>query len=465
MADPFDAYDYFAHEDKYQSFDYQGAFSRLAYALTCKTVYDGEKTDFSQFDRLQAHLKASFPHVYEAAEATLVGRSLLLSIPGADPALEPAMLIAHQDVVPVIPGTEDQWVHDAFSGHIDDEWIWGRGALDIKDMLMAELEAVEFLLASGHMLKRGIYLAFGEDEEVSSTGATALAAHMGARGMRAAFLLDEGTTTLEDAAAYGAPGTVISDICLSQKGYLNLKISVVGAGGHSSNPFGGTSLEKLACALAALSANKPQPCLTDLVAGTFEALASKITEEPFASLCADVQGNGEKIAQAAAQSRDLYPFVATTVAVDQVFGSAPAANVMPADVHAVVNFRLLPGVSAKEVAEKVAEIVEPYGAAVEILHSTPAGRQDTPEGFGYAELKTALEHFHPGVTFVPSFVCGGTDSVRYEGICDSIMRICPFRPAPSEEARGVHGVNERISKRCYAQGIRVLIRFLESTCL
>lgn len=88
---------------------------------------------------------------------------------------------------------------------------------------------------------------------------------------------------------------------------------------------------------------------------------------------------------------------------------------------------------------------------------------DATDGAGYAELKESLEHFHPGVSWVPSFVCGGTDSVRYEGVCGSIMRVCPFRPAPEEEARGVHGVNERISRRTYAQGIRVLIRLLEHT--
>ncbi len=465
MTHALDAYDYFANESDYPDFDYEGSYQRLSQALSCKTVYLGEKTDFAEFDRLQDLLRISFPHVFEAATFEKIGHSVLICVPGADPALEPAMLIAHQDVVPVIPGTEDEWVHDAFSGHIDDEWIWGRGALDIKDMLMAELEATEYLLASGRTLRRGIYLAFGEDEEVSSTGATRVAAVMAERGMRAAFLLDEGTTTLADAADYGAPGTVISDICLSQKGYLNLRISVEGAGGHSSNPFGGTSLEKLARAVAALCENKPAPELTPLVAGTFEALASQITQEPFASLASDVANNAQAIAEAAAQVRALYPFVATTVAVDQVFGSSPAANVMPADVSCVVNFRLLPGCDVDALLAEVARLVAPFGATVEKLHYTPAGRVDSPNGAGYAELKEALEHFHPGVVFVPSFVCGGTDSVRYEGICDSIMRICPFRPQPEEEARGVHGVNERISKRVYAQGERVLIRFLESTCL
>lgn len=464
MADQLDVYKHYAHEDDYSDLDYDAACRRLAKALSCKTVYTTpETTDFAEFERLQEHLKSSFPHVMEAGCFELIGHSVLITVPGRDSALDGVQLIAHQDVVPVVPGTEGQWEHDAFSGDVDDEWVWGRGALDIKDMLMAELEATEYLLAKGLEPHRTIYLAFGEDEEVRSHGATALAAEMCRRGIRTAFLVDEGTTTMFDGAAYGAPGVVVSDICLSQKGYLDLRLIAHGRGGHSSNPFGGTSLERLCRAVARLCANKPAPVLTPLVAGTFEALAPQITQEPFAALATDVAGNADRIALEASGVRDLYPFVATTVAVDQLEGSSAAANVMPGDVSCTINFRLLPGVTADDVADMVRCLVGDMEVEVEVAHYTPAGRMDSTDGVGYAELRESLEHFHPGVAWVPSFVCGGTDSVRYEEVCGSIMRVCPFRPAPEEEARGVHGVNERISRRTYAQGIRVLIRLLENT--
>ena len=89
-------------------------------------------------------------------------------------------------------------------------------------------------------------LAFGEDEEVDSHGVrTALAAELARRGVHAAFSLDEGVTTFSDAGPYGAPGVTLIDVCLSQKGYLDVRLRARGAGGHSSNPFGGTSLERL----------------------------------------------------------------------------------------------------------------------------------------------------------------------------------------------------------------------------
>ncbi len=91
-----------------------------------------------------------------------VGHSPSLRFQASNPKLPALMLIAHQDVVPV-PGTEDAWTHDPLVD-IDDTHVWGRGALDIKDMLMASLRHLS--ICSQVSAKTIIYLAFGEDEEV-----------------------------------------------------------------------------------------------------------------------------------------------------------------------------------------------------------------------------------------------------------------------------------------------------------
>ena len=460
----FDPYDYFAHEGDYPDLDVGGACARLAEAIRCRTIWQGDRTDWAEFDRLQALVRASFPHVMAAGTFELVGHSVLIRIPGSEPELAAAQLIAHQDVVPVAPGTEGAWEHDAFEGFMDETYVWGRGALDIKDMLMGELEATEYLLAHGARPRRTIVLAFGEDEEVRSTGATALAATMEERGWRSAWLLDEGTTTFSDGAAWGAPGCVLTDICLSQKGYLDLELACDGTPGHSSNPFGGTSLEHLCEAVARLSAARPEPELTPIASELFRQLSPHISSEPMRTLVADVDANADALARECAKVRELHPFVCTTMAVDQLEGGSAAANVMPGPVRAVVNLRLLPGTTADEVLALAERAVEGTGARVRVLHATPAGRVDSVDGPGYAELREAFEHFHPGAVVVPSIVCGGTDSVRYERVCGSILRVCPFRPLPEEEAR-IHGTNERIPKRVYAQGIRLLVRLLEHTVL
>ena len=458
-------YAHYTSEEDYPDLDYSGACERLASAISCKTIDHGEKTEDVPFERLHALVRSSFPHIMAASTFEEVGRNLLITCQGTDPSLPCVLLLAHQDVVPVVPGTEKDWLHNAFAGDLDETFIWGRGALDIKDMLMGELEALEYLLSRGDRPRRTVILAFGADEETASAGATKLAGILKERGVRAAWLLDEGTTTMFDGALWGATGRVLADVCISQKGYLDLRLDAHGGGGHSSNPFGGTSLERLCVAISRVVESRPAPRLTPIVSDTFRALAPHITEEPLRTLVQDVDANAEKIAAVAAGRRELYPFVVTTMAVDMLEGGSSAPNVMPGDASATINFRLLPGTTHEDVLSWVEGCLVGTGVTASVLHYTPAGRMDSTEGPGYAEVSEALTHFYRDVDVIPSFVCGGTDSIRYEGVCGSILRVIPFRPTPEEEATGTHGVNERISRRTYAQGIRVLVRLLERTIL
>ena len=458
-------YSHYANEGDYPDLDYAGAVERLSRAIACKTIDHGEKTERAPFDELHALVRSSFPHVMSSSNFEEVGRNLLITCPGTDPPLPCVLLLAHQDVVPVVPGTEDSWVHGPFSGDVDETHVWGRGALDIKDMLMGELEALEYLLSRGERPRRTVVFAFGADEETSSSGATRLAELLAERGVRAAWLLDEGTTTMADGGMWGAAGRVLSDICISQKGYLDLRLAAKASGGHSSNPFGGTSLERLCVAVARIAETRPALRLTPIVRDTFRTLAPHITEEPLRALVKDVDANAEKIAAVAAGRRELYPFVVTTMAVDMLEEGSSAPNVMPGDASATINFRLLPGTTHEDVLSWVEGCLVGTGVTASVLHYTPAGRMDSTEGPGYAEVSEALTHFYRDVDVIPSFVCGGTDSIRYEGVCGSILRVIPFRPTPEEEATGTHGVNERISRRTYAQGIRVLVRLLERTIL
>lgn len=454
---------HFAAQDAYPDLDYEGAVRRLAAALRCRTVYrTPETTDFSAFDELQDLIRRSYPTIAALGTFELVGHSVLICVGGTDPALGAALLLAHQDVVPA--DDAGSWTHDPFGGHVDDEWVWGRGALDIKGMLMGELEAVEYLLARHGQPRRTVWLAFGEDEEVESRGATALAAELARRGVRAAFSLDEGVSTFADAAAYGAPGTTVADVCLSQKGYLDLRLSCPGRGGHSSNPFGGTSLERICRAVARLAERPLPPRLTRPVADAFRALAPRVTEPPFAELVGDVDAHADGIAAAAARVRELYPLVCTTMSVAQVTGSAGAPNVMPGDATATLNFRLLPGTGADDVVAWARRTVG-EGIGVEALHQTSAGRLDEAAGVGYEALSAAIGRFHPDVTVVPSVMRAGADSIRYEGVCDCLLRFTPLRPDPAELARGVHGTDERVSRRVYAQAIRLMVDLLERSVL
>ena len=126
---------FFAHEDDFADIDEAGACERLGRVLSFPTIssMDAEAVDWQPFDDLRAYMQQAWPHVFTAGKVELIDHSLLVTLGGSDPALKPIMLMGHMDVVPVVPGTEADWTHAPFSGHVDDTYIWGRGAIDMKD--------------------------------------------------------------------------------------------------------------------------------------------------------------------------------------------------------------------------------------------------------------------------------------------------------------------------------------------
>ena len=237
--------DLFINETDYADLDMEDADAHLSSALRFRTTsyIDTSRIDYAQFTAFHDFLKRTYPHVLSASEWEEIGYSLLIRIPGSDPSLKPALFMAHQDVVPVVPGTEQDWLHDPFSGDIADGFIWGRGAMDIKEMLIGILESAEYLLSHGRQFRRSVYLAFGEDEETVSVGAVAICKTLEKRGVELEYVLDESSADVLDAADYGAPGTLVCTVGTYEKGYADMKLTACSRGGHSSNPFRGTSLQ------------------------------------------------------------------------------------------------------------------------------------------------------------------------------------------------------------------------------
>src|SRR6185295_7453371 len=100
-------------------------------------------------DDMHAWMEATYPYFHEAAGPEVFDKSLLFTWIGKNPNLPPVMLMAHLDVVPVVPGTEKDWTHAPFSGDIAEGFVWGRGTLDDKGSTIAALEAVRALREAG----------------------------------------------------------------------------------------------------------------------------------------------------------------------------------------------------------------------------------------------------------------------------------------------------------------------------
>ena len=453
---------FYRNEGDYPQLDGDAACQRLSAAIACRTVNDG--TSDGEFAKLRQLIADSFPTVTAQATTEVVGRSLLIHIQGSDRSLKPALFMSHMDVVGVEAGTEGDWSYPPFSGTIAEGYIWGRGALDIKNQVFAVLEAAEYLLHQGRCPARDVYLAFGEDEETFNTGALAMAKLLESRGVELEFLVDESGGSIEDGGIYCAPGLNVCTIQLAEKGYADLTVRAKGQGGHSSNPFGGSSLQHLAQAIAAICATAQAAEMPAALAQCLRAVAPYVTEEPLKSLLTDMEGNSAAIMAYCAGVKQLFPLTATTIAPTMISGGGPACNVLPQNMEANINFRLIPGDTVAALDRRCREAVGDLPVELSFAQANDPSMLSAASGFGYEKLLEVLNYYYNDIVFIPSISAGATDARQYERICPACLRCSPFMAEASEIGERVHGTNERIAQRSYVQGIRVLIRMMELTC-
>src|SRR3569832_1225977 len=216
--------------------DADRAAQHLGQAIRFQTVthQDPAEDHTDQWDGLHAWLAATYPAAHKAMTREEVGaHALLYSWKVADLSIAPIILMSHQDVVPVAPGTEDEWRHAPFGGEVADGSIWGRGAYDDTGALVSMMEALDALAAQGFQPKRTIMVASGAEEETRGGSVKAIAALLKARGIEAEFLLDEGFSgTTRD----GFTGKPLARLLIAEKGYATMRVTASAAGGHSSTP-------------------------------------------------------------------------------------------------------------------------------------------------------------------------------------------------------------------------------------
>jgi len=332
--------------------DAQKVAGRLAQAVRFKTVssYDDADANGAEFLALHAFLQSSFPQAHALLEREVIGKyALLYRWPGSDASAPPIALMAHQDVVPVAPGTEGDWQQPPFSGALADGFVWGRGAWDDKGELMAIMEAVESLAAAGFKPRQTIYLAFGADEEVGGArGAARIAKLLAERKVRLQFALDEGLIITEGMVpGLAKPSALVG---MAEKGYLSLRLAANAQPGHSSMPPAGpgqSAIGMLAAGLTRLE-NDPMPAsLNGLPRDMFETLAPEMSGANRV-LLSNLWLFKPLVERELQKSPSTNAMLRTTTALT-IFNAGNKDNVLPGRAEAIVNFRLLPGDSSEQV--------------------------------------------------------------------------------------------------------------------
>ncbi|MDF2672950.1 MAG: hypothetical protein K0R09_1215 [Clostridiales bacterium] len=439
--------------------DINRAAEHLSGAVKIKTIScsDYSKVDWKEFKRLIEYIRMTYPMVHEKLQTEIINEySILYRWKGKNERALPVLLTAHLDVVPVENGTEGDWSFPPFSGEIADEYVWGRGTLDIKIQAISILEAVEKLVNENFTPERDIYIAFGHDEEVGGDeGAINIAKELESRGLRFEYVLDEGGCVTE--GMINEISEPIAVIGIAEKGYANIKLVADGSGGHSSMPPKHTAVGEISQAIVNLEKNQ---CRTKVIKPIENMLKCIGPHMGFINrmIIANLWIFGPLFKKFFSQSNSGNAMLRTTTAATMLEGSMEP-NVLPQRASAVVNFRIAPGETGQDLLEHIRGAIKNNNIKIEPIRLEDPSKVSSVDSFGYKVIDATINKIFPEAISAPYIVLGGTDARKYEEVCENIYRFSPYK-IKSSELGAMHGTNECISfeniKKCVSFFIELL---------
>jgi acetylornithine deacetylase/succinyl-diaminopimelate desuccinylase-like protein len=381
-------------------------------------------------------------------ESGAPGRSnVFVRLAGGDPDRGALLVHGHLDVVPADP---TEWSVHPFSGAIQDGYIWGRGAVDMKGMVGMTLAIARRFKRDGVVPPRDIVFAFLADEEAGGAyGSQWLVENR-------ADLFDGVTEAVGEVGGFSvtlAENLRAYTIEIAEKGIAWMRLRVRGRAGHGSMLHEDNAVTKLAAAVARLGAHEFPVVLTDSV----RAFLSAITE------LTGLEFDEDDLPGAVSKLGPFARVVGATLrdtANPTMLSAGYKANVIPSVAEAVVDCRVLPGRQAA--FEK--ELDEVLGPDVErewITH-LPAV-ETTFDGDLVAAMTAAVVAEDPGATTVPYVLSGGTDAKAIHTLGIRCFGFAPLRLPPDLDFTALfHGVDERVPVDAIRFGTRVLDRFLQN---
>jgi carboxypeptidase PM20D1 len=433
------------------------AAAHLSQLVRLQTVshQNPDKDDDDEFRRFRETLKELYPLVHSKLTQKSMGdKNLVFIWEGSKPDLLPALLTAHQDVVPA--GDESAWTHPPFSGEILDGYVWGRGSFDAKGQLTAILESIEGLLSIGFLPERTWWVAFGCDEEVRGNhGAASISKAMYRQGLKFAFVLDEGGAVAE--GFFPGLQRPVAVIGIAEKGNLDLQLSCSRDGGHSSTPKNPTALGKIAAAVARIENRQPSGRFTYPIRSLFRALG-KEAPLPMAMIFLNLWLFGPLLKLSLKRNSTTNALIRDTHATTMATGSE-ASNVISTVASAVINFRTLPQTTKEQVLDWAKKTIRDDSIQMEVLFHSPPSRVSDSGSKEFSMLEAAISKVFPSAITAPYLMLGGTDALWYEQVSDNVYRFTPALMNREELSR-MHNANERFSLENLGKAIEFYVQLI-----
>jgi len=385
-------------------------------------------------------------------EATLVesdpGRTSLVARWGGSGSTtgEPLLLHGHLDVV---PADARDWQVDPFSGEIRDGYLWGRGAVDMKDFDAMLLSVVRARARTGAVPERPLVLCFTADEEAGG--------HRGAQHVveNHADLLEGCTEAIGEVGGFS---TTVRDrrmylIESAEKGMAWMRLTAKGNAGHGSMRHPDNAVTELAAAVARLGRHewpvRLTPAMRELLGAVAELTGTEVTPENAEALAAEFGPAGRIIG--AVIRHTINP---------TMLSAGYKVNVVPGEATAQVDGRVLPGYE-DEFFDTLAELL---GDRISVDYvSKQQGLETTFDGPLVEAIRASLLAEDPDALVAPYLMFGGTDAKHWSKLGIRCFGFAPLRlPADLDFTALFHGVDERVPVDALEFGARVFDRFLGS---
>ena len=431
------------------------AEEKLGAMIRIPTVSKHEHEDLSQFYRYHQELEKLFPLIHEKLEKTVLKGTLLYRWKGMDQTKLPVLFMGHQDVV---PASDDGWSVPAYSGVVKDGCLYGRGALDCKGTMYVQLQAVEELLAEGFVPPCDVYLEYSINEETGGDGAAAAMRHLRDQGIRFAFVLDEGGAVINEAVpGMDKPYAVIG---VTEKGYMDVKITARGKGGHSSTPPRNTPAARLFAFANEIERKRPfEKKMIPEVKEMFRQMAPAFSF-PLRFLLGNLWLTKPLVM---AVMPMVSPFgealMATTCCFTMMRGS-DAANVIPKEPYLIANLRTSVHQNCEESLNVLKKYGKKYGLEFEVLLQRDASPVSDIHSAAYGFIEKTIRAHFPDAGVAPYLIMGGTDCRHFHALSDTALRFCPVRMT-NEQNVSCHAVDENVTVASLAEGVRFYKRLLK----
>jgi acetylornithine deacetylase/succinyl-diaminopimelate desuccinylase-like protein len=374
--------------------------------------------------------------------------SLVARIAGTDPSRGALLVHGHLDVVPADPS---EWSVPPFAGEVRDGYLWGRGAVDMKDFDAMALAVLRHWARTGYRPPRDIVLALTADEEAGSA--------YGARFLveQHADLLQGCTEAIGEVGGYSLS---VSDdlrlylIQIAEKGIDWLRLTATGKPGHGSMLHDDNAVTVLAEAVARLGRHRFPIEVTPAVRAFLDHVSEVLGIE------FDPDDPEAVIAKLGPVARLIGATIRNTANPTRL-AAGYKENVIPGRAWATVDCRTLPGRS-EELLAQVREIIGPEVAVEYVQHQPPV--ETTFDGPLVDAMAAALRAEDPGARPVPYMLSGGTDAKAFHTLGIRCFGFSPLRLPPGLDFASLfHGVDERVPMEGLRFGVRVLDRFLRAS--